>query len=143
MIGLKLNKQTTNEGGQAGIDCGNLWQQFEQEKYFDRIPDKIGNDICAVYFDYEGDHTKPYSYFIGCRVPADTVVPEGMDSLDIPAQTYTQLLAKGKMPDCIANCWREIWASDMNRAYGYDFEVYDERCRDWNNAEVDVFVTVP
>src|SRR5690349_14738453 len=29
LMGLKLNNKTTNENGQSGIDCGNLWQKFE------------------------------------------------------------------------------------------------------------------
>lgn len=39
-IGLKLGHNTTNEGGQSAIDCGNLWQKFENENFADRIHDK-------------------------------------------------------------------------------------------------------
>lgn len=34
LIGLKLDHKTTNEGGQSGIDCGNLWQKFEKENFY-------------------------------------------------------------------------------------------------------------
>jgi len=50
-------------------------------------------------------------------------------------------VASGKMPDCVANTWKEIWNSGIPRAYQTDFEVYDERSRDWNNAVVDVYVS--
>ncbi|MEZ0005065.1 putative transcriptional regulator YdeE [Flavobacterium sp. 28YEA47A] len=144
LIGIQLDKKTTNKDGQAAIDCGSLWQQFETEKRYGQIENKIGNEIYAVYFDYDGDHTQPYSYFIGCKVAEGTLVPEGFKSLKIPAQTYTQKVAKGVMPACIGEAWREIWKEDaeLNRAYQYDFEVYDERCADWNNAEVDIFLSV-
>jgi predicted transcriptional regulator YdeE len=66
LIGLQLDKKTSNEGGQSGIDCGNLWQKFEKENFAELIPNKLGDEIYAVYFDYEGDDTKPFSYFIGC-----------------------------------------------------------------------------
>ena len=57
-----------------------------------------------------------------------------MDTLMIPAQSYTKFIAKGKMPDCISNSWKEIWSLKIERAYKYDFEVYDERSKDWNQC---------
>ena len=141
LIGLKLDHKTTNEGGQSSIDCGNLWQKFEKENFADRIPDKLSDEIYAVYFDYEGDYTKPYSYFIGCKVKIDAGTPQGMDSLIIPTGSFTKVIAKGKMPDCVANSWKDIWSSKTERAYKYDFEIYDERSKDWSNAEVEIFVS--
>ncbi len=141
LIGLKLSNKTTNEGGQSGIDCGNLWQKFETGNFAEIIPGKLSNEVYAVYFDYEGDYSKPFSYFIGCKVGVDTEVPPGMDSLRIPSGSYLKITTKGKMPDCIINSWKDIWDSEINRAYQYDFEVYDERSKNWNNAEVDIFVS--
>ncbi|MGC1631937.1 MAG: GyrI-like domain-containing protein [Gelidibacter sp.] len=141
LIGLKLDHKTTNEDGQSSIDCGNLWQKFEIENFAERIPDKLTNEIYAVYYDYEGDFTKPFSYFIGCKVKSDTSVPQGLDHLVIPAGSFTKVLSKGIMPDCVANSWKDIWNSDMDRAYKYDFEIYNERSKDWSNAEVEIFVS--
>ncbi|MDQ2721175.1 MAG: GyrI-like domain-containing protein [Bacteroidota bacterium] len=142
LIGVALKTKTFNAKGQSAIDCGNLWQTFGQENYAEKIPGKVSNEVFAVYHDYEGDHTKPYSYFIGCKVKDDTEVPAGMDSLIIPAGEYQLFIAKGKMPDCIGNAWRKIWDSVIPRSYKADFEVYDEKSKDWNNAEVDIFISV-
>ena len=103
LIGLKLGNKTTNEGGQSGIDCGRLWKKFETENFAAQIINKLSDEIYAVYFNYEGDHTKPFSYFIGCKVKSDTEVPYDMDALTIPEQIYNKLLAKGRLPDCISN----------------------------------------
>ena len=65
-----------------------------------------------------------------------------MDSIMIPTGMYQQITAKGKIPDCIINVWQTIWSADINRAYQADFEVYDARSKDWNNAEVEVFLSV-
>jgi predicted transcriptional regulator YdeE len=46
------------------------------------------------------------------------------------------------MPDCVADKWKELWGADMSRAYKADFEIYDEKSRDWKNAEVDIFISV-
>jgi predicted transcriptional regulator YdeE len=142
LIGLSLPGQTTNANGQSAIDCGNHWQRFEQGSYSDRIPDKLGEEIFAVYHLYEGDYTQPYSYFIGCKVNPETEVPEGMDRLIIPADYYQKIIAKGVMPDCVANAWKEIWADTISRAYHADFEVYGNKSKDWNNAEVEIYLSV-
>ncbi len=142
LIGIALEKKTINENGQAGIDCGNLWQKFEKGGYTNKIPGKLSDEIFAVYHQYDSDYTKPYAYFIGCKVSAETKLPKGMDSLMISPGIYQQVTAKGKIPDCIINVWQTIWSADINRAYQADFEVYDARSKDWNNAEVDVFLSV-
>jgi len=141
LVGLGLSKKTTNEGGQSSVDCGNLWQKFEIENYVGKMPHRLSNEIYAVYYQYEGDYTKAFSYFIGCKVKIDDEVPHGMDCILIPAQKYLKVISKGKMPDCIANSWKDIWSSEISRAYKYDFEVYNERSRDWNNVEIEIFIS--
>ncbi len=118
------------------------WQKFEFGKFFDRIPRKLSNEVLAVYHDYEGDHKDAFSYFIGCKVKDDTKVPEGLRLLVVPGGAYKKIMAKGVIPDCISNTWKGIWEADLARDFRPDFEVYDDRSRDWNNAEVDIYVSV-
>ena len=141
LIGIKLGKKTTNEGGQSSIDCGNLWQKFEKENFIEIIPNKLGEEIYSVYFEYEGDDTSPFSYFIGCKVSIDTETPKDMDSLLIPSDNYFKLTVQGKMTGCVTNAWKRISSLGIIRTYKYDFEVYDERSKDWNNAEMEIFVS--
>lgn len=144
LIGLKLPGKTTNQNNQSAEDCGHLWQTFEKENIFGQVPGKLSQEIYAVYFDYEKDEHAPFSYFIGCKTDQTTDIPSGsgLDELVIPAQEYTIVTAKGVMTACITDAWKEIWASDIPRAFEYDFEIYDERSQDWNNAELDIFVSV-
>lgn len=142
LIGIALPSRTTNENGQSMKDCGGLWTRFEKEQIASKIPNKLSDEIIAVYHGYEGDHTQPFSYFIGCKVGGETGVPEGLDSLTIPAWNFQKITAKGEMPACIANAWKEIWKSDIPRAFKADFEVYDERSHNWSDAEVDIYLSV-
>ena len=64
-----------------------------------------------------------------------------MDSLIIPVGIYYKEIAKVKMTDCVANSWKKIWGLLIDRAYQFDFEIYDERSKDWSNAEVEVFIS--
>jgi len=98
LIGLALESKTTNENGQSESDCGRLWQRFENGNYFDKIREKITDEIFAVYYNYEGDYTKPFSYFIGCSVPKDAEIPENMDTIKISVGSYLKFTAAGKMP---------------------------------------------
>jgi len=142
LVGLALEAKTTNINEQSSIDCGNLWQKFEKGKYAEIIPNKLTDEIFAVYHQYEGDYTNPFSYFIGCKVKADTEAPLGLETLTIAKGTYQKIDAKGKMPDCVINAWKEIWVSNIPRSYKMDFEVYDERSKDWSNAEVEVYLSL-
>lgn len=142
LAGLQLEGKTTNQNNQSDTDCGNLWQRFEQERILDFIPNKINNEIYAVYYAYEKDETAPFSYFIGCKVKANTTVPKNLYLLEIPSQNYCKVTAKGAMTGCITKAWEQIWSSNMNRKFGFDFEIYDERSHDWKHAEVDIFISM-
>lgn len=142
LVGLCLTGKTTNNNGQSNIDCGSLWQKFEEEDCFEKISGRITEEIFAVYHDYESDHNGPFSYFIGCRVAGIPEVPKGLVSLTIPAGKYQKIKARGEMPGCIATAWKEIWSLDISRAYTFDFEVYDERSKNWNHAEVDIMLSI-
>ncbi|MGY3051828.1 putative transcriptional regulator YdeE [Pedobacter sp. UYEF25] len=141
LVGLKLDGKTTNQKNQSSKDCGDLWQKFEKDRIFEIIPEKLSNEVYAVYFDYEKDETTSYSYFIGCKVDEHSKTPEELEELIIPAQQYKKFTAKGVMTGCVTETWKEIWASKIKRNFTYDFEIYDERSRDWSNAEVDIYIS--
>jgi len=142
LIGLKLKGKTKNENGQSGIDCGELWQHFEENKIAKLIPNKISEAIYAVYYDYESDENGLFSYFIGCKVDKNTDKPKNLDEIIIPEQKYHKETAKGQMTGCISDAWARIWNANLNRKFGFDFEVYDERSYDWNNAEIDIYLSI-
>jgi predicted transcriptional regulator YdeE len=142
IVGLKLENQTTNDNNQSSVDCGNLWQKFETEKVFEIIPNKLSNEIYAVYYESQKDETKPFSYFIGCKVKEKAEIPKGLCELLIPSQNYVKVIAKGVMTGCVTEAWKKIWNSTKNRKFGFDFEIYDERSQDWRDAELDIFVSV-
>ena len=93
LIGLSLKTKTINANGQSSIDCGNLWQDFEKGNYAETIPNKLSDEIFGVYHQYEGDSTKPFSYFVGCKVKSNTEVPQGLESLTIPKGLYHKINA--------------------------------------------------
>jgi predicted transcriptional regulator YdeE len=142
LTGLALSTKTSNENGKSSIDCENLWHEFHKQKYADKIIDKLSDDIYGVYFDYDGDSTRPFNYFIGYKVSKEAVLPPGLQSLIIPEGRFEKVTAKGKMPGCVTEAWKQIWESPLERAYKFDFEIYDERSKNWEDAIVEVFVSI-
>lgn len=142
LVGLQLKQKTSNKNNQSNLDCGNLWQKFEKENIIDLIPNKLSNEIYAVYFDYEEDEAASFSYFIGCRVDVSADAPKNLTSLKIPSQKYQKVTARGIMTACITDAWNKIWNADIERKFDFDFEVYDERSKNWDDAMVDIYVSI-
>lgn len=142
LIGKKLPSQTRNLNGKSGRDCSKLWQEFEEEQIVASVTNKLSDVLYAVYYDYESDENGWFSYFIGFQVAMNEITPEGLDELLIPAQNYHIETAKGQMTGCISDAWQRIWQGDIHRAFGYDFEIYDERSHDWENVEVDIYLSI-
>jgi len=123
-----ITARTTNADGQAAADINALWQRFFEEAVGDAIPRKDGKAIYALYHDYEGDHEKPYSLTIGCRVEnTDFALPDGMVSVYVPKSDYAVFAAQGEQPKALLDTWQAVWKSDLPRTYGCDVEIYGTR----------------
>jgi predicted transcriptional regulator YdeE len=142
LIGLSLKTKTTNLNGRSSIDCGKLWTEFNEVNSINLISGRTSDEILAVYYQYEGENKETFAYFIGCKVKGGTEIPNGMQRLILPRGNYQKLAVKGTMPSCLHDAWKQIWDGATPRTYQMDFEVYDERSKDWNAAEVDIYLSV-
>ncbi|PCH69072.1 MAG: AraC family transcriptional regulator [Bacteroidetes bacterium] len=133
---------TTNENSQAMTDMGQLWNNFYSQNIISKIPDKISNDVYSIYTDYESDHTGAYTAIIGCKVNSLDTIPEGLIGKAFNGGKYIKLIAKGKMPDAVINIWKEVWNKNFIRKYTADFEVYGEKSRDPESAEVEIYIAI-
>ena len=141
IIGIAV--RTTNENGQSAIDIPQLWDRFFLENILAAIPNKINDKLYCIYTDYEKDHTKPYTTILGCSVANLDAVPTGLVGKLIESGNYIQFTATGKISEGIVfNEWMKIWNTDISRAYVADFEVYDERAQNPDDAIVDIFISV-
>ena len=137
LIGIEIRTNNASK-----MDISDLWQRFYANGIQDRIANCTDSRLFGVYSHYESDHNGDYSYMIGCPVSELNNIPQGMVGRKIPAQSYHVARAKGALPDALTDTWHGIWQSDIKRAFSYDFEIYDDRANDANNAEVDVFVAL-
>lgn len=143
VIGISV--RTTNENGQSAKDIETLWTKFWGEEIQQQIPNKINEDIYAVYTDYETDFTKPYTTIIGSAVSSLENIPNGFVGITIENTTYQKFISKGKMPDAVFNTWLEIWGDselNLNRSYKADFTIHSKKYYDGDNAEVETYIAV-
>lgn len=141
IIGIKT--RTANDGS-AGKDIPKLWEKFTSEDLKNKIPNRIDDAIYCLYTNYEGDHTEPYDAVLGCKVSQTDEVPEGMIVHKVEATNSAKFVAKGSLinGEAVIKTWFSIWKSNLDRSYTTDFEVYDERSTDVENAEVDIYISL-
>jgi AraC family transcriptional regulator len=88
-----------------------------------------------------------FSYIIGSEVTHTDNVPDDMVSREILEANYAVFTARGTMPDSIQNMIKYIYQewlpkSKYQHAHSPEFELYDERSDDSENAEVDIYIPI-
>jgi len=146
VIGISARTNNAKEAGPDGV-IGKQWQKFFQEGVLARIPEKISPVIYAVYTDYESDHHGEYSYVIGASVKAGTKPPPGMVAVTVPAGSFAVISSdRGPLPQVVPAAWQRVFQLEderqLNRAYKADFEVYDQRAQNPQDAQVDLYLGV-
>lgn len=143
VIGISL--RTTNQAAITDGTIGRLWEQFFVNNVLAQIPNKIDNAIIAVYYDFEHDKQSEYTLLIGARVSSLDNVPTGLTALHVPAQKRTVFISeKGFRSSVVVDLWKKIWALEdegkLDHSYTTDYEVYDERSQDPQNAQVEIHI---
>ena len=106
-----------------------------------------GTTFC-VYTNYESDVNGDYTYFIGEEVTSFDGIDKAFEMLTIPVQNYAKFTNQpGPMPAVCVDMWQNIWkmnAADLGggRAYIADFEVYDERSQNPEQAVLDIYIGI-
>jgi predicted transcriptional regulator YdeE len=135
-----MNPETSQIGKLFGLYFG---QQMANQ-FKDRVSPGV---TYSVYTEYESDEHGEYTYFLGEAVTSLKRQDQStFDSLLVPPSTYQKFTTPpGKIPDIVIASWQDIWKMkeadlDGKRAYTADFEVYDERAHDPQNAVVDIYI---
>lgn len=137
-IGLEL--RTNNK--ECSLTMPAHKNKFFEENIPSKIPNKINDNILALYTDYEGDHTKPYSWLLGCEVSSLENIPKGLVGKVIPESKYAVYTTQGLFPNGLIAVWQDVWKANLQRAYTSDFEVYQKDFDPQHNPEVKVYVAI-
>lgn len=142
IIGITI-KTSNNDYNKLHNDMQSLWNRFISENIIDKISDKISNDIYCIYTNYEGDYTKPYLALLGYKVRNLNNVPAELVGKLFNGGTYIKNIAKGNtFKGVVFDTWKNIWDMNISRTYIADFELYSDKAKNPENAEIDIFVGV-
>lgn len=145
VIGIAL--RTTNQAAIADGTIQKMWGRFFAESILLAIPNKIDHAILALYYDFESDKSGQYTLLIGARVSSIDEVPAGMIAWRVPAQKRAVFLSEaGPVGKVCFELWQKIWMLEdqnkLDRVYGADYELYDERSQDPHNARVAIHIGI-
>jgi predicted transcriptional regulator YdeE len=140
IIGISV--RTTNVNNKALKDIGELFGNFVSQNMMGKIPEKVTEEIYCVYTDYESDFNGPYTAIVGCKVSSLDDIPTGFIGKTIPDAKYQVYTSTGKLSVSLTKTWEEIWNTDLDRRYSADFDIYGDKAKDFENAEVDTYVAI-
>jgi predicted transcriptional regulator YdeE len=71
--------------------------------------------------------------------------PAGMVAKRVPGGRYAVMTSnKGPLARVVRETWKKVWELEeggkLGRAYQADFEIYDQRAQDPQNAQIDLYV---
>lgn len=123
--------------------------RYFQQGLSNNIPHRKNPGVTyCIYTDYESDVTGQYTYFVGEVVDQFNTLPNGLVALTLPAQHYVKFTTSpGVMPNVCIQSWQTIWAMTDEalggkRRYAADFEVYDERAINSEQAVLDIYIGI-
>lgn len=149
VIGITTRTTNADEMKEHAAKIPALWGRFMQGQVSAAIPHKINAfPILAVYYDYESNEHGAYSQLIGHEVTSLAEIPEGMVGIALPASTYAVFTTeRGPVTEIIGKAWQTLWSMSPEqlggqRSYTGDFELYDERSLDPQNAQIDIYIAL-
>lgn len=145
VIGIVL--RTTNAAAINEGSIGQHWQRFFSEDVLSQVPNKVDNAIVALYYGYESDRNSSYNLLVGARVTSTDSIPAGMVAHQVAAQKRAVFVSEqGPKGQVCFGLWKKIWSLEdqhvLKRSYDADYELYDERSTDPNNAIVEIHIAV-
>ncbi len=143
VVGITL--RTTNKEAFETGTIQKLWQQFFTQQIFDTIPNKINNDIIALYYDFESDKDGQYTLLLGTKVSSIDLIPTGLSAQHVPAENRKIFTSEqGPIIDVVIKLWQNIWNLEdqkkLHRAYQFDYELYDQRSHNPEQAQVAIHI---
>jgi predicted transcriptional regulator YdeE len=146
-IGIAARTNNAKEMSGEGV-IADLWERVMAGGIIEQIPNRTDSNILAMYTDYESDANGEYTFIIGAKVTSIDSIPEGMVTIQVPEARYAIFTSEqGTVWKVVPEVWQKIWSTSLSemgseRAFLADFEIYDERAADPQNASVDVWVGI-
>ena len=153
VIGISL--RTTNKASVEHGTIAKLWQQFFADQCLSKIDNKIDDSIVALYYDFETDENAvylegskgQYTLLIGVKVSSLDNVPVGLVGKHVaPEKRMTFNSELGSIQNIVFDLWKKIWIQNnqnqLDRTFGIDYELYDQRSHNPENAQMEIHIGI-
>lgn len=147
MMGISVRTTNANEMT-ADAKIAGLWEQYYGQKMYDGIPNLVNASVTyGLYSDYEDGVNGEYSITAGLEVNDPSEFPKTFVVKTVPAATYLVFTSeKGPISEIVIKLWQDIWhwfeQGNVERTYTGDFEIYDERCHNPQDAQVAIYIAI-
>lgn len=150
LVGLTTRTNNKNEMDPQKAKIGGLLHKFTSNDMAKQIKNRKSPGVLySVYTEYDNDEHGDYTYFIGEEVASlDNQDLSTFNKIKIPSSAYKKFTTpSGKIPDIVISAWQKIWNMSNHelegeRTYIADFEVYDQRAINPNNATIDIYIGI-
>ncbi|MDP4201028.1 MAG: GyrI-like domain-containing protein [Bacteroidota bacterium] len=139
-----FSARTTNAREMSGEGViAAMWQRVLSEGLIEKIPNRVDDNVIALYSNYESDLNGEYDFLIGARVKTAEFIA-GLTVVTVPSARYAVLHSEsGPSWKTVPETWKKVWETfGEERSYIADFELYDGRAADPHNMVVEVWVGV-
>ena len=124
--------RTSNEDPQMGTIIGGLWKQLYTPENTEKIQNRVNAYAIGLYSDYVKEG---YQVTAGFEV-SDAESGNGFTVKTIPAGRYAKFSVHGDMIEAVANSWKEIWETPLDRTFTGDFEEY------LSQEDIDIYIAI-
>ncbi len=124
--------RTSNEDPQMGAIIGDLWKQLYTPENTEKIQNRVNAYAIGLYSDYDKEG---YQVTAGFEV-SDAESGNGFTVKTIPAGRYAKFSVHGDMIEAVANFWKEIWETPLDRTFTGDFEEY------LSQEDIDIYIAI-
>ena len=124
--------RTSNEDPQMGAIIGDLWKQLYTPENTEKIQNRVNSYAIGLYSNYDKEG---YQVTAGFEV-SDAESGNGFTVKTIPAGRYAKFSVHGDMIEAVANSWKEIWETPLDRTFTGDFEEY------LSQEDIDIYIAI-
>ena len=124
--------RTSNEDPQMGAIIGDLWKQLYTPENTEKIQNRVNSYAIGLYSNYDKEG---YQVTAGFEV-SDAESGNGFAVKNIPAGRYAKFSVHGDMIEAVANSWKEIWETPLDRTFTGDFEEY------LSQEDIDIYIAI-
>ena len=124
--------RTSNEDPQMGAIIGGLWKQLYTPENTEKIQNRMNAYAIGLYSDYDKEG---YQVTAGFEV-SDAESGNSFAVKTIPAGRYAKFSVHGDMIEAVANSWKEIWETPLDRTFTGDFEEY------LSQEDIDIYIAI-